>query len=170
MSHDRPHSSVCGRVGAGTQRQGLLRWALSGGSGRTYGETVPVDDRTTPTRSRVSRPRQASACIGWIGAVQWIGAVIWDVDFNPNARNSQVTAWASEKAHNYGYLYLPVALYQDEPESPETAKWCGVPAPPSPQILPFSRRRTRDYHQSPSHGAALLSDSEHAGYARTASA
>ena len=63
------------------------------------------------------------------------------------------TAWASEKAYNYGYL----ALYRDK--SPETAKWCRVPAPPSP----FSRRRTRKYHQSASHGVALLSD--HARYA-----
>ena len=62
-------------------------------------------------------------------------------------------AWASEKAYNYGCL----ALYRDK--SPETAKWCGVPAPPSP----FSHRRTRNYHQSASHGVALLSD--HARYA-----
>ena len=63
------------------------------------------------------------------------------------------TAWASEKACHYGYL----AMYRDK--SPETAKWCGVPAPPSP----FSHRRTRKYHQSASHGVALLSD--HARYA-----
>ncbi len=62
-------------------------------------------------------------------------------------------ARASEKAYHYGYL----ALYRDK--SPETAKWCGVPAPPSP----FSHRRTRNYHQSASHGVALLSD--HARYA-----
>ena len=62
-------------------------------------------------------------------------------------------AWASEKAYNYGYS----ALYRDK--SPETAKWCGVPAPPSP----FSHRRTRNYHQWASHGVALLS--EHARYA-----
>ena len=62
-------------------------------------------------------------------------------------------AWASEKAYNYGYS----ALYRDK--SPETAKWCGVPAPPSP----FSHRRTRNYHQWASHKIALLSD--HARYA-----
>ena len=42
----------------------------------------------------------------------------------------------SEKAHKYGYL----AQYRDK--SPETAKWCGVPATSSP----FSHRRTRDHH------------------------
>ena len=63
------------------------------------------------------------------------------------------TAWASEKAYHYGYL----ALYRDK--SPETAKWCGVPAPPSP----FSHRRTRNYHRWASHGVALLS--AHARYA-----
>ena len=62
-------------------------------------------------------------------------------------------AWASDKACNYCYS----ALYRDT--SPETAKWCGVPAPPSP----FSHRRTRNYHQWASHGVALLSD--HARYA-----
>ena len=62
-------------------------------------------------------------------------------------------AWASDKAHNYSYS----ALYRDK--SPKTAKWCGVPAPPSP----FSHRRTRNYHQWASHGVPLLSD--HARYA-----
>ena len=71
MSHVPPHSSVGGlgrRVGASTQRQALLRWALSGSGTVRPSMLADLD---------LARPVRRIGCIGTICVVH----------FNPKARN-----------------------------------------------------------------------------------